>query len=33
MDLQKEEAMIHQDFLFLTLMVIALYFASWDAGH
>jgi hypothetical protein len=25
--------MIHQDFLFLTLMVIALYFASWDAGH
>jgi hypothetical protein len=25
--------MVHQDFLFLMLMVIALYFASWEGGH
>ena len=30
---KKEGAMVHQDFLFLMLMVIALYFASWEAGH
>ena len=30
---RKGEAMVHQDFLFLVLMVIALCFGKWEAGH
>jgi hypothetical protein len=30
---EKEAAMVYQDFLFLTLMVIFLYFAKREAGH
>jgi len=25
--------MVGQDFLFLALLIIALYFAKWEAGH
>jgi len=31
--LRKEAAMVYQDFFFLMLMVIFLYFAKREAGH
>jgi len=33
MDCEKEAAMVYQDFFFLMLMVIFLYFAKREAGH
>jgi hypothetical protein len=30
---EKEAAVVRQDFLFLILLLIALYLAKWEAGH